>query len=172
MKFAPKHLVAAALLAALGAAAVAQSAPGAGPGPGYMTAHAGYGRGDPAQMQERMARMQERMTARLNAFKQKLQLSPGQEAAWNTYVAALKPTPMNRPDRGEMAKLSTPERIDRMRSQRATRLAEMDKRGDATKVFYAALTPEQKKVFDEQTLRGGGRHGHGGPGGHRGMHRG
>lgn len=170
MKFAPKHLVTAGLLAALGAVAVAQtpaSAPGAGPG--YATTHAGYGRADPAQMQERATKMQERRAARLAAFKQKLQLTAGQDAAWNTYLEALKPPSISRPDRAEIAKLSTPERIDRMRSLRAAHMAEMDKRGEATKTFYASLTPEQKKVFDEQSLRGG-RRGHGGPGGHHGHH--
>jgi Spy/CpxP family protein refolding chaperone len=69
---------------------------------------------------------------------------------------------MQRPDRAEFARLTTPERIDRMRAMRSERIAEMDKRGDATKTFYASLTPEQKKVFDQETLRGRGegRHGH------------
>ncbi len=30
-------------------------------------------------------------------------------------------------------------------------MAEMDKRADATKAFYAALSPEQKNVFDQAT---------------------
>ena len=36
----------------------------------------------------------------------------------------------------------------------------MDKRGDATKTFYATLTAEQKKVFDAESWRGrrGGHH--------------
>jgi len=40
-----------------------------------------------------------------------------------------------------------------MRALRATRLAEMDQRGDATKTFYAALTPPQQKAFDALTAR-------------------
>jgi protein CpxP len=31
--------------------------------------------------------------------------------------------------------------------------AAMDKRGDATKTFYATLTPEQQKVFDTHMMR-------------------
>ena len=84
-----------------------------------------------------------------------------QEAGWTTYVAALKPNRAQRPDRAEFAKLSTPERIDRMRELRATRMAEMDKRGDATKTFYATLSADQKKVFDDETARRG-HHGQGG----------
>lgn len=185
MKFATKQLIIASMLATLGLAASAQTPPpGAGPG---MGPGMGMGAGpmaregqrgmDPARMQERAARMQERMAKRLAAFKQKLQITAAQEGAWNTFAAALKPTPMQRPDRAEMAKLSTPERIDRMRALRTSHMAEMDKRADATKVFYATLTPEQKKVFDDTTARFQRRAGMGGMGamdggrGHHGHHR-
>jgi protein CpxP len=184
MTHTPKHLVVAGLLAVLGLSANAQTppaAPGSGPGqmmreghshggPGHMMRE-GYGQGDPARMQERMNRMQERMTARLTAIKQKLQLSPGQEAAWNNYIAALQPAnKMKRPDRAELEKLTTPERIDRMRALRAERMTEMDKRADATKTFYASLTPDQKKLFDTETAHRGRRGGFGG--GHHGHHHG
>jgi protein CpxP len=149
MKFAHKPLIIAALLASLGSVACAQAAPSSAQGtPPAATAREGHGRFDPARMQERHAK-------RLDALKQKLQLSSAQEPAWTSYVAAQKPTRMQRPDRAEFAKLSTPERIDRMRALRTARMAEMDQRGDATKTFYAALSAEQKKVFDEETARRG-----------------
>jgi protein CpxP len=69
--------------------------------------------------------------------------------------------------RAEMEKLSTPERIDKMKALRAQRDAEMDKRATATKTFYAALTPEQQKVFDAQHMRGGHGAHHGGDRGAR-----
>ena len=166
MKYANKHLIVAAMLAALGLAAQAQTpppGPGAGPGP-QMMGRGEHGRMDPARMHERM---QERMAKRMGMLKQKLQITPAQEGAWNTYVAALKPTQFNRPERGEFEKLTTPERIDRMRAMRAQHIAEMDKRADATKTFYAALSPEQKKVFDTESSRFGHR---GGRGGHHGRH--
>lgn len=153
MKFAHKHLVAAAIAATLGLAAIAQTTSPAGSAP-TTAAREGHGRFDPAKMQERIAKRQA-------ALKQKLQLSPGQEANWNSYTAAVTPTRMQRADSAELAKLSTPERIDRMRTLRAARMAEMDKRGEATKTFYAVLTPEQKKVFDDETARRG-HHGKGG----------
>ena len=76
-----------------------------------------------------------------------------------------------------MEKLTTPERIDRMRALRAQQAAEADRRGEATKTFYAALTPEQQKTFDSrgQHMRGKGGHrgdrghGHGDHGRHGGM---
>jgi len=134
----------------LGLAASAQTPPLAVSAAPTTTTAAGEGHGrfDPAKRQERMAK-------RLGALKQKLQLSGALEGSWNSYVAALKPTRMQRPDRAELAKLSTPERIDRMRALRTVRTAEMDKRGDATKTFYAALSPEQQKVFDQETARRG-----------------
>jgi hypothetical protein len=61
-----------------------------------------------------------------------------------------------------MEKLSTPERIDQMQALHAQREAEMKKRGDATKTFYAGLSAEQKKTFDAETARfmSGGPHMH------------
>jgi hypothetical protein len=63
----------------------------------------------------------------------------------------------------DMEKLSTPERIDKMRSERAQHMADMntamDKRDEATKTFYATLSAEQKKVFDAEHSRMGARHG-------------
>jgi hypothetical protein len=168
MKHIRQHLIAAGLLAALGLSAVAQTAAPAVPAPGANASTANResrGPADPAKAQERHARMQERMNQRLAEFKQKLQLTQAQEAAWTSYTAALKPAQFNRPDRAELAKLSTPERIDRMRAARANRMAEMDRRGEATKTFYAALTAEQKKVFDAESLQRGP-HGEG----HHGRH--
>jgi periplasmic protein CpxP/Spy len=159
MKHASKHLIAAALLA-LGFAASAQTpaapaaAPGASAAPSMQRHH---GRFDPVKMQERMAR-------RHADLKQKLQLTPAQDSAWSAYTAAMKPPArMQRPDRAEFQKLTTPERIDRMRALRAARMAEMDKRAEATKAFYAGLTPEQQKVFDAETFRGRRGGPHGGP---------
>lgn len=164
MKHAHKHLIAAALLA-LGFAATAQPAPA--PAPVTPEARAGgshhgsmghHGRMDPAKMQERM---QQHMAQRQAQLKQKLQITPAQESAWTAYVAAMQPPAnMQRIDRAEFARLTTPERIDRMRALRAAHHAEMDKRGEATKTFYAALTAEQKKVFDAENSRGrrGGHH--------------
>ena len=73
--------------------------------------------------------------------------------------------------RAEFDKLTTPERIDKMKAMRTERMAEMnaqmDKRGDATKAFYAALSSEQQKTFDAEHRKMGPREGHG-----RGHHEG
>lgn len=118
---------------------------------------------DRAQMQQKM---QERMAHHMAQFKEKLQLSPAQEPAWNTLTASLQPGQRHaRLDRQGMEQLTTPERIDRMRAMRIQRAAEADRRGEAVKTFYAALTPAQQKTFDAQSQRMlAGKHGHAGEG--------
>jgi hypothetical protein len=116
------------------------------------------------------------MAERMEFFKFKLKVTPAQEGPWNAWTAAMKPPAAGpqRPDRAELERLSTPERLDRMRAVRTARQAEMDKRMDATKTFYTALDADQKKTFDAASLqmlrhRGGGRGGFGdGEGHHRG----
>lgn len=113
-------------------------------------------------------------------LKGQLALTDAQEPAWTAFTTSMQPGERTaRLDRSGMEKLTTPERIDRMRALRAQHAAEADRRGEATKTFYAALTPEQQKTFDAQTQRGhrmgamsGGKDGHrahGGHGGHHGM---
>ena len=124
--------------------------------------HHGMGKMDPARMQAMVDRRQARL-------KELLKLTPAQEGAWTTFTAAMKvPAEMmaNRPDFAEITKLPTPERIDKMQALHAQHANEvkavMEKRGAATKAFYATLTPEQQKVFDTSTIphrRGGPRDG-------------
>jgi periplasmic protein CpxP/Spy len=122
----------------------------------------GLGRHDPARMQAMMAKHQTELKA-------KLKLTPAQEGAWTAFTAAMPPPAhMGRPSpeqRAELDKLSTPERIDKMRALRTQRMADMsaamDKRGEATKTFYATLSPEQQKTFDAEhkKMRDGRGHG-------------
>ncbi len=158
------QMLAFGLAASLGLAATAQTPPPAGADPSPALRHqggqGGHGRMDPAKKQERAARMQERMAQRAAALKQKLQITPAQEPAWTSFTSAMRP-PANRqrPDRAALERMTTPERIDQMRTLRTQRMAEMDRRADAAKAFYATLSPEQKKVFDAETARRGGHHG-------------
>lgn len=167
MKYPPKQLIAAAVLAALGLAASAQTPPGPPPGTGPGPR---MERMDPARIQERM---QARRAQKMAHLKETLQITPAQEGAWNAWTAAMQP-PANwkRPDRAEFERLTTPERIDRMRAMRTERGAMMDKRAEATKAFYATLNPIQKRVFDLETARRGHRGGdhEGGRGGHQRHH--
>ena len=192
MKLSSKHLILTTLMATCGFAAIAQNttptAPAAGAQPQM---HDRMHRGDHSGMRERMfGNHQERMAKRQAELKTKLKITPAQEGAWTTFTAAMKPPAGGmmgmRHDpkvKADMDKLTTPERIDKMQAMRAERMktmsAEMDKRGAATKAFYAVLSSEQKAVFDAITPHGGrhggmgGDHGgrgeHGGKGGHGGM---
>ena len=108
---------------------------------------------------------QQRRAQRAEQLKQKLQLTDAQLPAWDTFQKAMQPQTHERLDRAQMQNLTTPERIDRMRTLREQRAAAADQRGAAVKSFYAALTPEQQKVFDAQGMhqrRERGMHGHGG----------
>ena len=183
MKLSSKHLLLTTLMATCGFAALAQNATPTAPATGAQPQmHDRMHRGDHSSMRERMlGDHQERMVKRQAELKTKLKITPAQEGAWATFAAAMQP-PANMAGgmmgthhdpkvKADMDKLTTPERIDKMRALRAERMttmnAEMDKRGAATKAFYAVLSSEQKAVFDAVSMRGG-RHGMGGEHGGRG----
>ena len=176
-----KSLLAAGLLAGIGLSAVAQTPAPATPAPqAQAQSQATPQRGDHRTMEQRKARHQEtrqvRMERKLAALKLKLQVTGAQESAWNNWTTAMKPAQRQRPDRAAFATMTTPERIDAMRTLRAARSAEMDRRDEATKTFYGALGADQKKVFDGESLRfgkgGKGGKGNRGNGGHGHHHRG
>lgn len=141
MKKLIQSLVIAGVMATAGGAAFAQM-------DGGMMGHGGM-HGDPAKMAQMHAK-------HLSELKTKLKITASQEAAWNTFADSVKPPADmgKRPDRAEMDKLTTPERIDKMRAMHKERMATMeaamDKRAEATKTFYTALSPEQKKTFDAE----------------------
>ena len=154
MKTGLKSLLIAGLLANAALAAHAQTtSPAAAPAPmaaasGHSMHHGMRGRMDPAKMEAMMAK-------RMGELKTKLKITPAQESNWSAFTTAMKPparTEHPRPDRAEMEKLTTPERIDKMRALRAQRMADrqaqMDIRETATKTFYATLDAEQKKTLD------------------------
>ena len=146
MKALRTPLITAALLATLAGSAMAQMGPGGMQGPD------GHHGPRVEKMREHMA---ERHQHHLAELKTRLKLQPDQETAWKTFAEAMQ-APVRvpaRPERAAMEKLTTPERIDQMQVRHAQREAEMKKRGDATKAFYASLSPEQKKTFDGETAR-------------------
>lgn len=135
----------------------APTAPSAHAGPHMRGSHADHG----AHMAERSSRMQARQAQRLQELKGKLQLTPIQESAWSQFSEALRARPAaagaHAAMHQELGALSTPERLERMKTLRAQHQSEMnafmDRRLEATRAFYAALTPEQQKMFDAETAR-------------------
>jgi hypothetical protein len=173
MKSTITRIAAAALLAACAVGAQAQTAaPPAAPGsqPPGMHMH------DPARMQQmqqmqqmHQQHMQERHARRMESLKRILQITPQQEGAWTAWTSAMKPAARQRRNREEFARMTTPQRIDAMRQARAQRIAEQDRRGEATKTLYSQLSAPQQKAFDEVSLKFLSRGGHRG-GMHRGHH--
>jgi periplasmic protein CpxP/Spy len=155
-----KPLLLASLIAGAAFSVLAQTPP---PGPmgGPGSEQRGmmrHGPMDPAKMQAMVAQRQA-------ALKERLKITTAQEGAWAAFTSSMQPPAdmqkRRMEVRAEMDKLTTPERIDRMRALRTQRDAEMDKRANAVKTFYAALSPEQQKVFDAQRMRGGDGQGRG-----------
>jgi protein CpxP len=111
---------------------------------------------DEGRMRERMAKHWEK---RQSELKTKLHLSDAQEPAWMAFVQEMKvsPTRLARPiDLENLAKLSTPERMEKMNAVHeanfATMRAHIKQRTEATRTFYNQLSVEQQKVFDTETL--------------------
>jgi hypothetical protein len=157
MKTVFKSLLLATALAGAGAGVFAQSG-NAMDNHGDMMGKAHMYHMDPAKMEAQINR-------HLSELKAKLKLAASQESAWSTFAAAMKPDFAQmpaRPDRAELEKMTTPERIDKMRALRAEHMThmntEMDRRDDAVKSFYAALNAEQKKIFDSEHARFGEHH--------------
>lgn len=155
----PHRLAATAVIAALALPVLAQPAPATPPAAGATSPETAPRHKAGARHErhhgDRAEKRAEHQAKRLAALKGQLQLTAAQEPAWTAFTTALQPG--QRParlDHKDMDKLTTPERIDRMRALRAQHAAEADRRGEATKTFYAALTPEQQKTFDAQARPG------------------
>jgi hypothetical protein len=109
------------------------------------------------------AKMEKYHEQHLTKLHDKLKLTAQQEPAWKKFTAN---NPMAdkaaRPDPAEMQKLNAPQRLEKGLEHMKAMEAKLAEHLAALKEFYAALTPEQQKIFDEQTppFGGhGGRHG-------------
>lgn len=135
-----------------------------GLGAGSLAVHASPGEhmsggGRHGEMHERMKDRMEKRAADLQA---KLNLNADQQKAWDAYIAKMKPADRpQRPSRDEIAKLTAPERMEKMHEMARRGEQQMAARVTATRDFYAVLTPEQRKVFDENFHLGRGHHGKG-----------
>ena len=108
------RIAATALLAAMALPVLAQQPPAA---PAAPTAPAKASEG---RHERHHGDMAQRHAKRLADLKAQLKLTPAQESAWTTFTTAMQPG--ERParlDRQDMDKLTTPERIDRMRAMRS-----------------------------------------------------
>lgn len=150
-----KRLLIGLMAAGLGAASFGAYAdrPGCGPMGAGPAAFGEHGRSP-----EKMAAHFEKRQSELH---DKLKLNASQEAAWKAYLAKIKPAEApKRPDRAEIANMPAPERMEMMLGFMQENQKRMADRIAATKEFYAVLTPEQRKVFDEEFQPGRGHRRH------------
>ena len=117
-----------------------------------------HGMKDGAQPGSHREHMQARRAAHHESLKAKLQLTPEQEPAWLAFTARMEAGvgPGRKPsgERVDWSKLTTPQRLDQMQARMVERQNAMTQRFDAIKSFYAALSPEQQKVFDTHHMGG------------------
>ena len=176
-----RGLLAALALAGAAVGVQAQNTPTNAPGQGPSAQQRADWQQKRAERQQQRA---DRHAKHMADLKAALKLSAAQEGAWTQFTQAMQPPAREaapRLSRDEFAKLTTPQRIDRMQQFANERHQQMTQRGDAVKAFYAQLNAEQQKTFDQQASRfgpGAGHFDHGGPGGpggpgnKRGMDRG
>ena len=153
MKTLQKKFCIALAAISLGIAASAGSALAQSSAPPSASAPAGHGQphGDPAKWAEKM---KERMAKHQAELHDKLKITAAQEPAWKTFIDGMNPGAMPaRPDRKVMEKLTTPERMEKGLEKMKEHLAKMQTRLTSLKTFYAVLTPEQQKIFDESHRR-------------------
>ena len=122
---------------------------GAGMGPHGMDGR--MGAGNPAVMVE----------SHLTSLKSELNLTPGQEGAWQAFADKAKQQAESmQAMRGTMQQAagSAPERMSQHTEMMKQRLAGMETMASAVKDLYAILTPEQKAIADKHFQMMGGRH--------------
>ena len=160
MSLLQRNTIASAIFAVMALPVMAQNAPDSSTN----TAPSAMAQPHPhGNWQQRQAHMEQRW----QKLKSALNLTSDQEAAWNTYLSAMKPQPHTAmADRQAFSTMTTPQRIDAIQALRSQRQAQATQRDQAIKTFYATLAPEQQKTFDTQTLRMFGSHHRGGHGLH------
>ena len=144
-----KHLMIGVAAAGIGLTAMssfAQMPPADGNGPGPAGRH--------APSADQIAKFEQHRAKRQAQLHDKLKITAAQEGAWKTFTDKTTPvrpaTPPARPSKDEWNKLTTPERLDRHLEMMKKMEARMTDRIAATKEFYAVLSPEQQKTFDQE----------------------
>jgi hypothetical protein len=113
--------------------------------------------------------MEQRRAARAQDLKTILALRPDQDAAFAAYQASMtRSLKRDHRDREAWKTMTTPQRLDAALTRLSEREARMRAHAEATKAFYAALSPKQQEVFDalgrlhHGGMGRGGWHGRGG----------
>jgi hypothetical protein len=115
---------------------------------------------------DRQKLFEDRQNKREQRLHDLLQIKPDQEPAFRTFVASLEQARPQR-DQGQRGRrqggpgaqdqaLTTPQRLDLASQRLADRQQRLQKESAAVKIFYAVLTPDQRKAFDAAPVVGGG----------------
>ena len=85
-----------------------------------------------------------------------LNLTPSQEDTWRNFAQTYTPNPQEIEKRRNVAQnmvtLTAPQRIDLSIGMAESDLAELKRKGGALKDLYNVLSPQQRTVFDRETL--------------------
>lgn len=96
---------------------------------------------------ERHAKMRELHHTRLHDA---LKLSGEQESAWKSFMDSERSMPgVSHGQPEEWAKLNAPERAEKMLELSKAKQVQMSEHVVALKAFYAQLTPDQQKIFED-----------------------
>jgi Spy/CpxP family protein refolding chaperone len=117
------------------------------------------GFGDGPMMGKDSAKMEKMRERHLASLHDELKLTAQQETAWKKFAASTPMAKMERPDPKEMEKLSAPQRMEKMLEHMRAMEKNMTAHLAALKEFYAVLTPEQQKAFDDEMPGRGGHRG-------------
>lgn len=94
--------------------------------------------------------------AQLQQLHDALQLTPREEQAWQGYQVARRPSPdqmqqMHALGQMQLGAMSAPQRLDIINQGLMLQLSVFHRNAEATRAFYATLTPSQQKTFDQVT---------------------
>jgi LTXXQ motif family protein len=91
----------------------------------------------------------------LEALPEILQLDLSQHPAWRAYKDAAAEDKADAAQEADQAavlnSLPTPQRLDALMDQMKKQQAAFQREADATKAFYAVLSPQQRQTFDQVT---------------------
>jgi hypothetical protein len=92
----------------------------------------------------------------IETLHQDLHLNPQQETAWKAYrdeaSVPEKAQERRRAASSMFPNLTAPHRMDLIEAELRQELLDLQRQSRALKMFYATLTPGQKRIFDYQTL--------------------
>ncbi|MDE1917691.1 MAG: Spy/CpxP family protein refolding chaperone [Sphingomonadales bacterium] len=95
-------------------------------------------------------------SAAMDALHQALNLSPEQEGGWRSYRATVSAPNRAQERRRAAARmfptLNAVQRMDLVEAEMKQDLVDFDRQSRALKTFYATLSPQQQRIFDQRTL--------------------